>query len=144
IRLNRHDVSAAVVGEPVLADEHGGVDGDVAVVVEWDELKWLSQIDVAAPVESRLLRILIPRQIKVEIAHGTQHDVVAAIREAVGEILGPVARKVVPDVGPPAARGKVGIGDVRPVPVTARLPYRDLFPTCGNESLRLEDLLHAA
>jgi len=44
-------VGPAVVGEPVLADEHRGVDTHVAVVVERDELERLAQVDVAAPVE---------------------------------------------------------------------------------------------
>src|SRR5207247_9166863 len=71
---------------------------------------------------------------------------VAAVREPVGQVLGAPAGDVVPDVGAPAARGEVGIGDVRLLPAALGLAYRDLFPARGEKALRLclEDLRHPA
>src|SRR5207244_6871913 len=109
------------------------------------EFERLAEITAAAPDEPRLFRILVPGEIEVEIAHGTQDHVVAAVREPVGEVLGTPAGDVVPDVGAPAARGEVGIGDVRLLPAALGLAYRDLLPARGEEApLCLEDLRHPA
>ncbi len=91
-----------------------------------------------------LFRVLIPREIEVVVGHGTEYDVIAAIREAIGEVLRAPARDVVPDIGAPAALGESGIHDRRGPPVAARLANRDLFPARWNESLGFQDLLHAA
>src|SRR5207247_4127812 len=141
-----HDGGPTVVGEPILADEHGGIDPHVAVVVERDEIERLAEIHVTAPVEPRLFRILVPGEIEVEIAHGTQDHVVAAVRESIGKVLGTPAGDVVPDVGAPAARGEVGIGNDRLLPAALGLAYRHLLPTPGPDAplLCLEDLPHPA
>src|SRR5207245_10261961 len=80
------------------------------------------------------------------MADGTQDNGVAAVREPVGEVLGTPAGNVVPDVGAPAARGEVGIGNVRLLPAALGLAYRDLLPARGEEAplLCLEDLRHPA
>src|SRR5206468_10807713 len=106
----------------------------------------LAEIHIAAPSDPRFFRILVPGEIEVEIAHGTQDHVVAAVREPVGKVLGTPTGDVVPDVGAPAARGEVGIGNVRLLPGALGLAYRDLLPARGEEAplLSLEDLRHPA
>ena len=78
--MKPQNVGPTVIGQPILADEHRGVGVRGAVVVERDELERLAQVDVASPVEPRLFRILIPREIEVEVADGAEHDIVAAVR----------------------------------------------------------------
>src|SRR5207245_10232062 len=80
------------------------------------------------------------------MADGTQDNGVAAVREPVGEVLGTPPRNVVPDVGTPAARGEVGIGNVRLLPAALGLAYRDLLPARGEDAplLCLEDLRNPA
>src|SRR5467141_2311579 len=97
------------------------IDAGVAVVVERNEVERLAQVDVASPVEPRLLRILIPREIEVKVAHGTQDDLIPTIGKSIGEVLGAITGDVVPDVGAPAARGEVGVRDVGLVPVALGL-----------------------
>src|SRR2546429_8198961 len=60
VALNPHDVGPTVVREPVLAREHRRVDGDVAVVVERDELERLWGIHVIPPAAPLLLPVLFP------------------------------------------------------------------------------------
>ena len=129
------DVRLPVVGEPVLADEHGGVErlpaaveAHVPVVVERDELKGLAQVDVAAPVEAGLFGVRVPGEVEVHVGHGTQHDLEAAVREPVREILGAPAGHVVPDVGAPAAVGEARVRNERRLAVALRLAHGDLLP----------------
>ena len=100
VALHPEDVRLAVVGEPLLADEDRriervsvAVEAHVAVVVEGNELERLAQVHVAAPVEAALVRVRVPGEVEVEVGHGAQHDLEAAVGEAVGEVLGAPARE---------------------------------------------------
>ena len=141
-------MALAVVGEPILAGECTGrqrislsIGSRVAIVVERDVLERLLQVDVATPVQSGLLGILIPREIEVVVGDGTQHDIVAAVRQTIREILGAPSRDVVPDVSAPPALGKTGIDDVDRLPFAMRFADGNLFPPRRAQALPLQNLL---
>ena len=146
------DVRPAVVGEAVLPDEDGAVDGvaapveaDVAVVVEGDELERLLQVDVAAPVEARLLRVLVPGEVEVQVASpGTGRP---CSRRS------PAGRRG-PRAPPPGTlfqtyarqprSAKPGFGIIFGRPSSRVVRSADLLPAREGDAVRLQDLRDAA
>ena len=102
------------------------------------------EVHVAAPVEAALLRVRVPREVEVQVADRAQDHLVAAVREAVGEVLGAAAGDVVPDVRAPAPVREAGVGDQHGPAVEARLAHRDLLPAREGNAVGPQDLLDAA